>query len=65
MLEDPFRAAALNQARLRFVAARKCQHFARGKRILEARKRAAHQQRLALPVSAHECGDIERSEVLA
>jgi hypothetical protein len=60
MLEQPSATAALHQPRLRFIGRGELQHRGRRERIDEGWKGAANEQRLALPMTAHEGGDVER-----
>ncbi len=59
MLHGPILAAVDHEARDRVFIRGECQHVARRQRIGEARESAAHEQRLALPVPAHEGCAIE------
>src|SRR6185312_11620811 len=65
MLHVPRSAAAFHEARNRIRRARESEHLRGRKRIRETRKRRAQHERLALPVTAHEAGRIERTEALA
>jgi hypothetical protein len=65
MLHVPLRTMVVHQARDGVARSRDRQHFARRKRIAPARECTADEQRLALPVAAHERCRIDAGGVLA
>jgi hypothetical protein len=65
VLDAPFRSAAHDEARDGVGGARQRHHFARRERIAQRRKRTTQEQRLALPMPAHERSGIEAERTLA
>jgi hypothetical protein len=65
VLDGPRCTAAAHEARGDIVASGESPHFTRRERVLEAGKRAAHEQRFALPMHPHEMCDIDGRRLLA
>jgi len=65
MLEGPRCTAMTHQARGSVGVGREREDFTGAERIGESRESAAHEERLALPMAAHEGRDVEACGVLA